>query len=162
MSEDHIDAILARWRLLRPDLDVDALGTVGRLLRVAQLADATLTEQLAPYGLQPGWFDLLAALRRSGELNPTHLMQTTMLTSGGMTKRLDRLVAAGLVERRPDPGDRRGTLVRLTRKGTGLVDRTLAVHVGNEAKLLTPLGAGERRALDGALRKLLAGLEPSY
>ena len=90
------------------------MGLLGRLFRVVQLADAALTEPLVGrHGLQPGWFDLLAALRRAGapyELNPTQLTQLTMLSSGGMTKRLDRLAEAGLVERRPDPADRRGTL----------------------------------------------------
>jgi len=97
---DHLDRIAAQWRRERPDLDVEPLAILGRLLRVAQLADRTLAAQLSAFDLQPGWFDLLAALRRSGEpyaLNPTELMSATMLTSGGVTKRLDRLAEAGLV-----------------------------------------------------------------
>jgi DNA-binding MarR family transcriptional regulator len=102
------------------------------------------------------------ALRRAGppyELNPTDLMEATMLSSGGMTKRLDRLVEAGLVERRPDPDDRRGTLVRLTRKGRAGIDRALEAHVANEELLLEPLSAADRRSLDHLLRRLLSGLE---
>lgn len=161
-SSDHIDTILAQWRRERPDLDVTALGLVGRLFRSVQLADAALAEELVRLGLQPGWFDLLAALRRAGapyELNPTRLMQATMLSSGGMTKRLDRLAEAGLVERRPDPADRRGTLVRLTRRGKAIVDKAVDAHVANEKLLLRSLTPAEQRTLDDLLRKLLEDLE---
>jgi DNA-binding MarR family transcriptional regulator len=162
-TPDHIDRILAQWRRERPDLDVTPMGLLGRLFRVVQLADATLTEPLVDrYGLQPGWFDLLAALRRVGapyELNPTQLRQATMLSSGGMTKRLDRMAEAGLVERRADPADRRGTLIRLTRRGRSTIDRAVAAHLANEDRLLRSLSAADRRALDQLLRTLLADLE---
>ena len=157
-----MDTILAQWRRERPDLDVDAIGLLGRLFRATQLADARLAEGIAAHDLQPGWFDLLAALRRSGapyELTPTELMRTTMLSSGGMTKRLDRLAEAGLVERRPDPSDRRGTLVGLTREGRTVVDEAVATHLANEERLLRPLSASQRRTLDDLLRVLLSGLE---
>jgi DNA-binding MarR family transcriptional regulator len=159
---DHMDAILAQWKRERPDVDVTGLGIMGRLFRAAQLADAELTSGIAQHDLQPGWFDLLAALRRAGrpfELNPTQLMATTMLSSGGMTKRLDRLEEAGFVERRPDPSDRRGTLVGLTKRGQDVVDAALVTHVGDEERLLQSLSVRERRTLDELLRKLLAGLE---
>jgi DNA-binding MarR family transcriptional regulator len=159
---DRIDEILAQWRRERPDLDVAALGLFGRLFRAVQLADAELGNELAQHGLQPGWFDLLAALRRAGEpyeLNPTQLMKATLLSSGGMTKRLDRLVAAGLVERRPDPGDRRGTLVRLTRRGKTVIDRAVESHVANQERLLRSLPAADRRTLDHLLRAFLSELE---
>jgi DNA-binding MarR family transcriptional regulator len=162
-TPDHIGQILAQWRRERPDLDVAPMGLLGRLFRVVQLADATLTRSLADgYGLQPGWFDLLAALRRAGapyELNPTQLMGATMLSSGGMTKRLDRMAEAGLVERRADPADRRGTLVRLTRRGRSTIDKAVAAHLANEDRLLRSLSAADRRALDQLLRTLLADLE---
>ena len=157
-----MDMILAQWRRERPDLDVAALGLLGRLFRAAHLADAELAEGIAVHDLQPGWFDLLAALRRSGapyELTPTQLMRTTMLSSGGMTKRLDRLAEAGLVERRPDPSDRRGTLVGLTRRGRAVVDEAVVTHLANEERILEPLSATQRRALDDLLRTLLADLE---
>jgi DNA-binding MarR family transcriptional regulator len=160
---DHMDAIVAQWSRERPDVDVTALGILGRLFRAAQLADVELARGISEHELQPGWFDLLAALRRSGrpfELTPTQLLATTMLSSGGMTKRLDRLEDAGLVARRPDPGDRRGTLVGLTPKGRAVVDDALVTHVANEKRLLEPLSATERRALDRLLRQVLAGLEP--
>lgn len=162
VAEDHIDRIVAQWRTERPELDTEPMALVGRLLRAAQLADATLTAGLSGQDLQPGWFDLLAALRRAGrpyELNPTQLMRATMLSSGGMTKRLDRLAGAGLVERRADPGDRRGTLVRLTRRGKAVIDRALETHLANEERLLEGLSAADRRALDELLRRLLAALD---
>lgn len=164
-APDHMDTILAQWRRERPDLDVEALGLLGRLFRAAELADAALSAGVAEHGLQPGWFDLLAALRRAGapyELNPTELMRTTMLSSGGMTKRLDRLAEAGLVERRPDPSDRRGTLVGLTAKGQAIVEEALVTHLANEERLLEPLSPAQRRALDDLLRGLLAGLEEQH
>jgi DNA-binding MarR family transcriptional regulator len=159
--EDHVDEILAQWRRERPDLNVAPLGLYGRLFRIVHLSDDALAKGLSPYGLQPGWFDLLSALRRAGtpyELNPTHLMRATLLSSSGMTKRLDRMEAAGLIERRPDPHDRRGTL-RLTRRGTSVIDRAVETHIGNEERLLGALTAAERRTLDGLLKNLLIQLE---
>jgi len=164
-APDHVDRILAQWRRERPDVSVATLGLYGRLFRATQLADKVLARELAQHGLQPGWFDLLAALRRAGEpyeLQPTHLMRATMLSSAGMTKRLDRLAEAGLVERRPDPDDRRGVLVRLTRRGEATIDRALETHLANEERLLRSLTAAEQRSLDELLRKLLAELESAH
>ena len=140
LPRDHVDAIVTQWRRERPDLDVRPLASFGRVLRLAQLA----------------------ALRRAGtpyELTPGRLLEAMIVTSGGLTKRLDRMVEAGLVSRRPDPADRRGTLVRLTRKGRTTIDRALADHVANEGTLLAPLTAAEQRTLDGLLRRLLVALE---
>jgi DNA-binding MarR family transcriptional regulator len=159
---DHIDRIVDQWRRERPELDTEPMETVGRVIRAAQLADAALAGRLAVDGLEPGWFDLLAALRRAGppyQLNPTALREATMLSSGGMTKRLDRMAEAGLVERRPDPSDRRGTLVTLTRKGGTVVNRAVETHVDNERRLLAGLTRADRRALNDVLRKLLRTLE---
>ena len=159
---DHIDGIIAQWRRERPELDTAALGLVGRLMRTAVLAEEVLVEPLRERGLEAGWFDVLAALRRTGppyQLNPKLLMETVMLSSGGMTKRLDRLEQAGLVKRTPDPDDRRGTLVRLTARGKRVADRTVEEHIANEERLLEPLDEDERRALDELLRRLLVGIE---
>lgn len=161
--EDHLDTIVAQWRRERPDLDVSALALLGRLFRFAHLADAALAHWLARYDIQPGWLDLLAALRRAGppyELNPTELMRTTLLSSGGMTKRLDRLTEQRLITRRPDPSDRRGTLVRLSRRGKALIDEAIEAHIRNEERLLADLSDSERRRLDSLLRKLLDSLDP--
>lgn len=143
---------------------MSSLALLGRLFRVTHLADLELAKGTGAHDLRPGWFDLLAALRRAGppyQLTPTELTQATMLSSGGTTKRLDRLAEAGLVTRRPDPRDRRGTLVRLTRKGLTRFDRALETHLANEDRLLRSLSATERRQLDRTLRRLLAALERS-
>jgi DNA-binding MarR family transcriptional regulator len=160
--QDHVDTILAEWRRERPGLDVAPLGVLSRLFRTASLADTVLADAIAEHDLQPGWFDLLAALRRSGapfELTPTQLLRSTLLSSGGMTKRLDRLAEAGLVERRPDPSDRRGTLVALTAKGKAVVDEAVVTHLANEEHILRSLSVTERQALDDLLRVLLTDLE---
>jgi DNA-binding MarR family transcriptional regulator len=159
---DHLDQILAQWRRERPELNVAPMGLMGRLLRTADLADATLADGLTKYRLGPGWFDLMAALRRAGppyELNPTRLMRATMVSSGGMTKRLDRLAEAGLVARRPDPDDRRGILVRLTPRGVRTIDQAVETHLANEERALRSLTPSQRRTLDGLLRTLLGDLE---
>ncbi len=159
---DHIDRIVALWAAERPDLDTTPMAVLGRFFRAERLADTVLSDALAAHGLQPGWFDLLAALRRAGapyELNPTELTRATMLSSGGTTKRLDRLAEAGLVERRDDPDDRRGTLVRLTRRGKRVIDRAVESHIQNEARLLRSFTPSELRTLDALLRKLLKELE---
>jgi DNA-binding MarR family transcriptional regulator len=161
-EDDHIDGIVAQWRSERPELDTAALALVGRLFRTAHLADLTLADGIAEHGLQTGWFNLLAALRRAGfpyELRPTDLMAATMISSGGITKRLDRLVEVGLVTRRADANDRRSAPVRLTRKGRAVIDRAIEAHIANEERLLKPLNATERRTLDQLLRRLLVGLD---
>jgi DNA-binding MarR family transcriptional regulator len=159
---NHIDQIVDQWRRERPDLNVAPLAVFGRLFRTVRLADAALGEMLADHKLQAGWFDVLAALRRAGapyELNPTQLMRATMVSSGGMTKRLDRLAQAGLVERKLDPTDRRGTLIKLTRRGKATIDKAIEVHLTNEEQLLRSLTSAQRRTLDDLLRTLLADLE---
>jgi DNA-binding MarR family transcriptional regulator len=159
---DHIDRIVDQWERERPDVDTSALALFGRLFRVTNLADSALAITFRRHDLRRGWFDLMAALRRSGppfELNPTQLMAATMLSSGGITKRLDAMEEAGLVERRPDPADRRGTLIRLTRSGRNLADSAIEEHVGSEERLLSGLTQKERRSLDDLLRKLLQHLE---
>lgn len=161
-TKDHVDRILEQWQRERPDLDTRALGLMGRLFRAVRLVDEALAGGLEEHGLQSGWFDLLAALRRAGppyELNPTDLMRATLLSSGGITKRLDRLAEAGLVERRPDPTDRRGTRVRLTARGRATIDAALDAHLANEERLLAALTPAEMEELSGLLRKVLVGLE---
>src|SRR5579863_10070674 len=123
--QDRIDRILAQWKRERPDLDTKAMGLVGRVQRAAAALRPRLDETHAGCGLQGESFDVLASLRRSGrpyQLTPTQLYREMMLTSGAMTNRIDRLEEAGLVSRRRDPQDRRGTLVRLTAKGKALID----------------------------------------
>lgn len=163
MSEhDAVDAVLAQWRSVRPELDVRPMGYVGRLGRFARLAERKIEAGLRRSGLTIADFDVLASLRRSGppyRLSPTELYTTLLVTSGTMTNRLDRLAERGLVERLDDPDDRRSSLVALTTDGRKLVDSAVEQHLENERDLLTPLSRAELATLDGLVRKLLAGLE---
>ena len=135
---------------------------VGQLGTVAQLmARDWLNPLFAEHGLQPGEFDVLATLRRSGApyaLTPTALYEAAMLSSGGMTNRIDRLEAAGLIERQKHPTDRRGVLVALTQRGLELIEKLVLLHVENERRMLAALSADEQRQLDELLAKLLQGM----
>ena len=152
----------AQWRRELPQMDTHAMQLVGQLGTVAQLmARDWLNPLFAEHGLQPGEFDVLATLRRSGApyaLTPTALYEAAMLSSGGMTNRIDRLEAAGLIERQKHPTDRRGVLVALTPKGLELIDKLVLLHVENERAMLSPLSADEQRQLDALLAKLLQGM----
>jgi DNA-binding MarR family transcriptional regulator len=162
MEHDAVDEILVQWKEIRSDLDLKAMGLVGRLGRVGGLLERAIAAELANHELTIADFDVLASLRRAGpphRLNPTHFAKALMLTSGTITNRLDRLAARGLIERLDDPDDRRGTLVALTAKGKALVDAAVGDHVANETRLLAALTKTERGELDRLLRKLLASLE---
>ena len=160
MSDDPIDLLSRQWLHVRPDLDPAPMALIGRLLRVARQTDRAVGEELARHDLQPGWFDVLSALRRAGvgRLTPGALAAAVMLSTGGMTKRLDQMEAAGLLTRAPDPSDRRGLLIGLTAKGRRTVDRAVEAHVRNEERLLSGLSAAERRRLELLLRKLDASV----
>jgi DNA-binding MarR family transcriptional regulator len=159
---DAVDHVLAQWRRERPDLDLAAMGTVGRLGRLVTLIAPRVEAALARHGLTTGEFDVLAALRRAGPpfvLTPTALARTMVLSPAAVTNRLDRLEAAGLVRRDLDPGNRRSILVTLTPEGRERVDAAVTDHVANEEHLLAALPPADRRRLDDLLRALLAGLE---
>jgi DNA-binding MarR family transcriptional regulator len=153
-----VDRLIEQWARERPDLDLAPMATIGRLGRLHILATRTIADVFASHGLQIGEFDVLAALRRTGApfvMKPTDLAREVMLSPAGMTNRIDRLEAAGWIERRNDPDDRRSSLVQLTDDGRALVDRAVSDHVANEARLLEPLSRTERVAIDRALRTLL-------
>lgn len=162
MESDHVDEVIAQWRAARPDLDPAPMATFGRLARLSAHATRSIEEVLARHGLGIGEFDVLATLRRAGEpfeMSPGGLARLLMLSPAGMTNRVDRLEAAGLVERRADPDDRRRSAIVLTAQGRRTVDGAVTDHVENEASLLSGLTRGERRTLDDLLRKLLRGVE---
>ena len=162
MEHDAVDLILEQWARERPDLDASPIGVVGRVSRLSRHLERRLEPVFAEHGLDGGLFDVLATLRRSGppfRLSPTQLYSTTMLSSGAMTSRLDRLERAGLVARSPDPADRRGIVVELTPAGRRLIDRAFAAHVENEAGLVGALTAREHAELTALLRKLLLSFE---
>jgi DNA-binding MarR family transcriptional regulator len=160
---DGVDEILEQWRRERPELDHSPIGVVGRISRLARELEARLEPVYREHGLEQGWHDVLATLRRTGppfKLRPTDLTNAMMLTSSGTTKRLDRLEAAGLIAREPDPADRRGTLISLTEAGRARIDAVTDAHMANEASLLSALSAEEREQLAALLRKLRLGLQP--
>ena len=162
-ERDGVDAIIEQWRRERPEIDHAPIGIVGRISRLAREMEARLEPVYAEHGLEPGWHDVLATLRRTGppyQLRPSDFTGSLMLTSSGTTKRLDRLERAGLVERTPDPDDRRGVIITLTEAGHELIDRVTEAHMANEARLLEGLSAREREQLAGLLRKLGLGLPP--
>jgi DNA-binding MarR family transcriptional regulator len=155
-----VDRIQDEWRRERPDVDVSPQGIIGRLHRLA----AALTEEIVPvfarYGLSEGEFDVMCALRRAGhpyERHPAQLARSTMVTTGGLTKRLDRLEVAGLVERsRPSHGDGRLKVARLTPAGRELIDSAFTEHMANEARLVARLSPGDRTDLERILRSWLS------
>ncbi len=159
---DAIDAVVEAWVRERPDLDLDAIAVAGRLGRVGLLLAPAQETVFTAFGLQKGEFDVLASLRRSGDpytLRPSQLSATLMLTRAGMTNRLDRLEAAGLVERTLDPADRRSFRVRLTDKGYATVEDAMTAHTANVTRLLSALSEEQLGTLDGLLRILLRALE---
>lgn len=151
---DHVGRIMAQWARERPDLDVSPQGLVGRLHRLAATLDDELRPVFAAAGLSDGEFDVLAALRRSGapyELTPGELAATTMITSGAVTKRVDRLEREGYAMRVAAADDRRSRPVRLTERGRELADRLFEEHMANEHRLVACFTAAERRQLASLL-----------
>jgi DNA-binding MarR family transcriptional regulator len=162
-ERDGVDLILEQWRRERPDLDPSPIGVIGRVSRLARELEQRLEPVYREHGLEAGWYDVLATLRRTGppyRLRPTEFTSALMLTSSGTTKRLDRLEQAGLIARSPDPEDRRGTLITLTAAGRELVDSVTTAHLENERRILSALTDAERRKLADLLRKLQLGLPP--
>lgn len=158
---DSVDRLLEQWRTERPDIDPAPMGIVGRISRASRLLERALSEHFAAHDLQRYEFDILATLRRAGHpfrLTPGALIETSMVTSGAITNRIDRLSAKGLVTRETDPDNRRSVLITLTARGRELVDEVVASHVANEVRLLESLSAREQEQLAGLLRKLLFGL----
>jgi DNA-binding MarR family transcriptional regulator len=163
-DQDGVDEIIEQWRLERPDLDPAPIAVIGRISRLARELERELETVYRAHGLEPGWHDVLATLRRQGapyELRPSEFARTLMLTSSGTTKRLDRLEQAGLITRTPDPEDRRGIVITLTPAGLKMIDDVTEAHLDNESRLLGALTASDRRALADLLRKLQLGLPRS-
>ena len=162
-GRDAVDAVTDQWRQEFPGRDFDPMALIGRLGRVHAHASRAVERPFAERGLSVGEGDVLFALRRSGPpftLTPSQLSRTLMLSPGGMTARLDKLAAAGLVTRELDPENRRSFKVSLTDAGKATADALLEDHLANEAALLASLSDSERRSLDRGLRRLLATFEP--
>jgi DNA-binding MarR family transcriptional regulator len=159
MDQDEIDRIVGQWKRVRPDLDLSPTHVLQRITRLGLLQQISFADVLATYGLTWGESLVLAALRRAGppyRMNPSKLYGSVILSSGGMTKLCDRLERAGLLERLPDPADRRGRLIGLTSKGLEVADLAIVDHLANEERLLSALSAAERKKVSELLRKLLA------
>ncbi|MFF0479925.1 MarR family winged helix-turn-helix transcriptional regulator [Streptomyces sp. NPDC004435] len=159
-APDPVDAIAAQWAVVRPDLDTLPMEVFGRIYRLAAAMRGRVDKAYAPYGMGLGEFDVLATLRRSGApytLSPRELTATLMITTGGMTGRLDKLEKAGLLTRSPDPHDRRGLRVTLTERGRELVDQAVGAGLERQREALEgALTEEEAEQLTGLLRKLLA------
>jgi DNA-binding MarR family transcriptional regulator len=156
--QDEVDRLVAAWRRELPDLDVSPFEVLSRITRLARHLDRARRLVFAAHDLEPWEFDVLTALRRTGqpyELSPGRLLTQTLVTSGTMTNRVDRLATKGLVERRPEPADRRGVRVRLTDDGQKRVDAALAGLLDHERALLAGLPDDDRARLAGLLRRLV-------
>ena len=159
---DEVDDLVAAWQAERPDLDVRPMQVLSRISRLARHLDRERRNAFTAHGLESWEFDVLAALRRQGppyELSPGALLRATLVTSGTMTNRIDRLEDKGLVRRRRDPQDKRGVLVTLTAAGQSRVDAALADLLEAEHALLAGLPETSRHTLAGLLRVLLAPLD---
>jgi DNA-binding MarR family transcriptional regulator len=158
-THDAVDRLLAKWREARPDLDPSPLEVVGRIIVLAQHLERSVEGALEKHGLSLGQFDILATLRRHGKkggLTPTQLLESVMLSSGGMTARLDALAEAGYVARKQNPADRRMVVIELTSKGRRVIDHATNTRF-NEAKGALPaLNEAEIGVLTGLLRRWLA------
>lgn len=158
-APDAVDAITGQWNEVRPDLPTEAMAVFGRIFRISRTMTDRLGRAHTAFGIGKGEFDVLGTLRRSGApytLSPRELTATLMLTTGGMTGRLDKLERAGLVTRSPDPNDRRGLRITLTPEGLDLVDRAVGPGVAIYQETLAVLSPEERATLNELLRRLLA------
>lgn len=159
---DSIAVLLDEWRRERPDLDPSPFAIFGRIWRLGANLSNEISEWLAPLGLNFESFSVIVTLRRSGppyELNPTALYRESLISSGAITNRIDRVEALGLIKRLPDPKDRRGTLVRLTAKGRTLADKAIALHFERLAECLSDVCPADQSVLASLLAKLLRSVE---
>ena len=159
--EDEVDQLVEAWARERGDLDLAPVEVFSRISRLARLLDRARRQAFTAHRIEPWEFDVLAALRRAGtpyQLSPGRLLVETMVTSGTMTNRIDRLAHGGLVERLPDPADRRGVLVRLTASGKRTVDAAFEELIDHERTLLADLSPDERTHLATLLKTLMTPL----
>ncbi|MBF6173485.1 MarR family winged helix-turn-helix transcriptional regulator [Nocardia blacklockiae] len=158
---DAVDDVVAAWNRARPELDVWPTHVIGRIKRLGRLVEREMKEFFASHGLEYWEFDVLATLRRSGGpagLTAGALIKTTMVTSGAITNRIDRLAAKGLVRRAADPADRRTVRIQLTDAGLDLIDKLMPLHVDNEIRLLGGVDRAELDRLAALLRTLSESL----
>lgn len=155
---DAVAGVLEQWRREFPDVDFAPIGVVGRIMRISRMWDKEIKDFLAGHCLEPGEFDVLSTLRRSGapyELTAGTFLKTSLVTTGAITLRVDRMQDKGLVTRIRDERDRRSVRIRLTDHGLQVIDRVLPLHVANEARLLEALDPEVRTQLATTLSALL-------
>lgn len=160
---DHVDKILAQWQTERPELQLKPMALMGRMHRLSTHLGQGVETVFKSQGLNTASFDVLATLRRSGTpyaLTPSQLLDWTMVTSGTMTNRLDKLEAKGLIRRVKSQFDARSVLVQLTETGFALIETCVSEHVANQHRLSAALNAQEQEQLDRLLAKWLAAFEP--
>ena len=158
-TRDEVDTIVEAWRRERPDLDLAPMEVLSRISRLARHLDRLRANAFSAHDLESWEFDVLAALRRTGppyRLSPGQLLRETLVTSGTMTNRVDRLAERGLVTRQDHPNDRRGVLVELTDAGRDAVDAALAELIAAERQIMVALDVAEHDQLTRSLRLLLA------
>ena len=159
---DAVDRLLSQWRSERPDLDVSPLGIAIRIELLAKLLHRYTTDSLARVGLKPWEYDVMSTLRRQGEpfaLPASELAKASLLTPGAMTTRIDQLEAQRLVKRKPDPDDRRGIRVMLTRKGQATVDSAIAARLEAAETAVDGISRKDRSSAERALRLILESVE---
>ncbi|MEW7008618.1 MarR family winged helix-turn-helix transcriptional regulator [Lentilitoribacter sp. EG35] len=159
---DDVDKIIEQWNRERPDLDVEPMALIGRLMRIANHLGKGMGETFSKYDLNLASFDVLATLRRSGApyaLSPTDLMTTMMITSGTMTNRIDQLVKRGLVERIANENDGRGFLIKLTDKGFTLIDEVVGAHVKTQKTLVSGFAKTDRKTMNQFMKTYLEDIE---
>lgn len=162
--QDQLDRILDQWRRERPEINADGMTLVPRLFRLAHFYDEAMAPVSRSFGLRAGWLDLLSSLRRIGppyRLSAGEVARWTLLSSGGLTNRIDRMEEAGLVRRVPDPGDRRGVLIELTPKGREVTDAAIDAHLRLYERMLETLTKAEQRTFVELMRKQTLAFEQS-
>jgi len=158
---DEVDRLVEAWQRERADLDLGPMEVLSRVTRLGHHLDRARRQAFAEHDIESWEFDVLAALRRAGapyELSPGRLLRETLVTSGTMTNRVDRLTDRGFVERSPDPSDRRGVLVRLTGAGKRTVDGAFETLLAGERELLADLSEQDRTQLATLLKRLMVPL----
>jgi len=159
-QNDAVDRIVGQWERIRPDVDSTPIHIVGRVSRLSKLIDRRLSDNFAGHGLEQWMYDVLATLRRTGapyELTAGELVSQSMVTTGAITNRVDRLAGRGLVEREVGT-DRRTVIVRLTPKGLALVDEVVSTHMDTERSIISSLSARQQQQLGDLLRHVLVAL----
>jgi DNA-binding MarR family transcriptional regulator len=162
-AHDQLDRMLDQWRGARPEIDADGMALVPRVMRLAYLYGSEMTRLSRSFGLKQGWLDVLSALRRVGSpyrMPASELARWVLLSSGGMTSRLDRMEEAGLVRRQPNPADRRGVLIELTPRGRRVIDDSIDAHLALYEQLLSRvLTKSQQRTFIELMRKQTLAFE---